>query len=241
MNCELASTLMAFARPGELGPEDQSAFEAHLAGCPACAAEWVRRAAFDRSVGTQMLAVALPVGGRRRAAARVRHLARVRALKGWGRAASAGLAAAVLLGFGAGVYHRTRPALDAESLVMNGEHVLDSPDQVLQQFLAEHGWPDELPGRLDACNLVGVGTQTVQGRQVPAITLVKPAGDKLERCVIYLIGREQFQTAGLRPTAASLYTLTPLADPRHPGRKWVAVHTTPDLAPFRRPDVGNDG
>ena len=234
MDCDLARALMAFAGPGELG-EGARDLEAHLAGCPACAAAWARRAAFDASVGAAMRAVEVPAGGRRRAAARVRRLARLRALRAWGRATACGLAAVAALAVGAGVYHRTRPNLDTDALVIDNEHVLDSPEQVLRRFLARHDWPEELPAGFDPDNLAACGTQTVQGREVPALVFAKFADGRAQRCTLYLIGREQFQTGNVRPTAASLCFLTPLADPRRPGRVWAAVHTTPDLAPFLRP------
>src|SRR5262245_10723685 len=62
MDCNTARMLVTFfGRQGsELAPEDAAALDAHLAGCPGCAAAVQAERAFDDRVAKAMMAVSVP-------------------------------------------------------------------------------------------------------------------------------------------------------------------------------------
>src|SRR3954471_6968779 len=110
MDCNSARMLVAFfGRQGsEVAPEDAAELNAHIAGCPECAASVRFERAFDDRVGKAMLAVPVPPD------LKTKLLDGVAAARGaWYRQkfyAVAGLAATVLLAIGGLVAYQIEKA-----------------------------------------------------------------------------------------------------------------------------------
>lgn len=242
MDKNLALTLLTFDRPGgpnELPPADRAHLEALLRADPELA-EYARRVRAEDAGLTRAFA-ALPVPADAKARTLQALLAR-RSRKVWRRRAMAvSLAAAVFLavGLGYGVSRNLRPALDGYALAAANERAMEAPELSVREWLKDRGHPATLPIDLDYANFLEIGTQTVQGVDVPVVTFVmkQPNSARIDFVKVYLLSEAHFKLRDLTDAhAASLCTATVHRDARAPGKVWVAVFTTPTLDAFLKPE-----
>ncbi len=256
MDCGDARFFLRFRRPGspgagELAPEDASALDQHLGGCPHCSTEARNAASFDAALGTAMRAVEMPAG------LRTRLIAGTSAVRGTAlrrRAARyTALAASVLLaiGIGAAIFTASRPRPDLEELTAQADTLAGvlrfeplnqgplNPTQVETNRAALRAWLraerlPELPADLDFDYnlLVSYHWEEVQGRQVPVILF---RGRDQGFAKVYAFRATQFKLNEMsRAVQGSFCQSTTIPMDWTPGLTFVIVHTSPTLAPFPR-------
>jgi hypothetical protein len=242
MHCRDAQFYLRLRRQAgdELGGDIAADLNRHLAGCPACGADAASAASFDRAVAGALRAVPVPPGLRDKLLAQasaqhgavIRHkLYRVTAL-----AASVFLAVGLAFGLFSG-----RPKLDAEALVIANDELSQQPDQVLARWLAGLKVPPELPKPFDPELLVFLGSEPIQGKDVP-VAVFRHRTDPREVAKVYILrSNGPFDIRDLRPAGIS-NTVAEVIDesPRHPGVKYLIVykHTPDGLKPFLNERLG---
>ena len=239
MECRDAQFYLRLQRHAtdELGADVAGALSAHLASCPACAADGRAALAFDRAVASAMRAVPVPPGQRERlvthAAAKQGAALRGRLYRG----ATVAAAALVLVALGLGVFSSTRPHVPTHELVQAAEEQWTSPRPYVQKWLAAKGLPDELPWDFQYERLrVNCSDEEVAGRHVPVVALATPEGDFAK---VYVFRDGAFKGDPIGPAQDSNFHAMEFHDrARFPGVRYVVVHTGQDLAPFLRPKGG---
>jgi hypothetical protein len=171
MNCETARMLLTFfgRRGSELAAEDAAALDAHVAGCPGCAARLRDEQAFDDRVGRAMLNITVPATLRGKIAD---SLAAERGAWFRGRAAAlAGVVAALVLGFGGyvGYQIQTAPVLTADAVVHHADQQVNDRAGRISGVLSEHGMRYNPQRAFDLNQLGAVGTESLMGRAVPVL------------------------------------------------------------------------
>ncbi len=200
MDCPHAKLLLLFHRPGrpsDLAPEDAAALEAHLAGCPACAASHAARAAQDAVVGAAMRAVPVPADLPDRLKSNLASQLRW----AWRRAAVRYALAASLLvaAYGAFVAY-SRPTLDLAALADHQDRLWQAPAHSATDWLAEHRLADALPEAFDLQLATFVGRRELQG--VPALAMRLDAPGRQSAWVYFLRPADHH----LRDVATGQYT-----------------------------------
>lgn len=169
MDCNTARMLVTFfGRQGsELAPEDAAALDAHLAGCPGCAAAVQSERAFDDRVAKAMLAVPVPPG------LKAKLLDGVAAQRGsWYRQKALGLAglataACLLVGGAIGYRILTAPDLVAQRVIAGHEADIKDPRGRLDRAVARHDLRFNPERAFDMNLLAAAGQDEFQGRLVP--------------------------------------------------------------------------
>lgn len=204
MDCNTARMLITFfGRQGsELAPEDAAELNAHLAGCPACAAAVRFERQFDDRVGKAMLAVPVPSN------LKAKLLDGVAAQRGaWYRQkfyALAGLAAAVVLTIGGVIAWQIQraPELTAAGIVNQEDVRAQDRARFVDRYLRDHGRPDFRPERpFDLNQLELVGTTDLDGKEVPVLYFVN--GPKNARAKVYVVKDTEFNWKNLPQDGSS--------------------------------------
>jgi anti-sigma factor RsiW len=216
----------------ELGLEAAADLDRHLAGCPACAREARAALAFDRAVAAAMTAVPVPAMLHDRLltealAARGSYLRRK-------VCRTAALAASVLLAVGivCGAFAAGRPKFDPDEFVQQQEEQFQDPGPAIARFLTEQHLPPELPWALNPDLLVSLGSERVQGREVPVLVFMSPVDRGYAKVYVFRSGGGfKLDLPGLRDAHASNVraSVTEIG-----GVVYVAVYTGHDLRPFLR-------
>ena len=237
MQCRDAQFYLRMRRHAadELGPDVTAPLDAHLAACPACAADARALVSFDRSLASAMRAVPVPAGLRDRlittAAGKQGAILRHKVYK----VGAMVTAALLLLGIGFGVFTHTRPQADAEALVKANDEQVSDAEGSTRRWLAAQKLPDELPLPFDYDLWVFRGFEKVHDRDVPVVVFRGPEGSGFAK--VYLFAHDgRFDLKGLQDAQASLTRAQV-----HVSQKvtYVFVHTGRDLGNFFR--KGNNG
>jgi hypothetical protein len=192
-----------FGRQGsELAPEDAAELNAHLAGCPACAAAVRFERQFDDRVGKAMLTVPVPSN------LKAKLLDGVAAQRGaWYRQkfyALAGLAAAMVLTIGGVIAWQIQraPELTAAGIVNQEDVRAQDRARFVDRYLHDHGRPDFRPERpFDLNQLELVGTTDLDGKEVPVLYFVN--GPKNARAKVYVVKDTEFNWKNLPQDGSS--------------------------------------
>ncbi|MFO0825356.1 MAG: hypothetical protein U0792_19925 [Gemmataceae bacterium] len=208
----------------ELGTDVSADLGRHLAGCPSCAAEAHSAESFDRAVAVSMRSVPVPAGLRDKlfTQASTYHGAVIRR-KVYKVAA---LAASLLLatGLGFGVFSASRPKINTDDLVRVADEQLQNPDVSLREWLTSQKFPAQLPLPFNTELLVTLGTERVQGADVPVAVFRHPTERGFAKIYIFRTNGE-FNLNNLRDTNASLTIATVMENPQQRGVKYVILHT----------------
>jgi hypothetical protein len=235
MQCRDAQFYLRLRRQAgdELGAEVTADLDRHLAGCPACAADAGRAAAFDRAVANALRSVPVPAGLRDKLLAQssTHHGAVIRR-KVYRVAA---LAASLFFGVGLafGVFSASRPKIDPTELVIrHDEQMQDREGRLLSQWLTAQKFPDRLPEAFDPSLIISMGTEKVQGTEVPVVTFAHPTERGFAKVYIFRTNGS-YNTELLRDAQASHTAAIVIEDQRQfRGVKYVILHTGRDLTPF---------
>jgi hypothetical protein len=212
----------------ELGADVTVELDRHLTGCPSCAADARVAESFDRAVAAAVRAVPVPAGLREKlltqASAHHGTVIRRRLYKGAALAASLFL----VVGLACGVFFAPRPVLDTNALCLKGDELYQDPSGVLRHWLTEQKLSD-LPKPFDPKLLVSLGTESVQGCDVPVAVFRHPDGIATERgfAKVYLFRTDgAFNLKDLQEAQGSHTRVEVIDDrARFPGVKFVILHT----------------
>jgi hypothetical protein len=176
MQCRDAQFYLRLRRHAgdELGADVASDLDRHITGCPGCQTDARSAESFDRAVAVAVRAVPVPAGLRdrlltlastHRGTAIRRKMYRV-----------AALAASLFLGIGLafGVFWVSRPKIDTTVMVMDADEMIQNPEGALSRWLADQKFPDQLPRSFDPDLLISLGTERVQGKDVPVAVFRHP-------------------------------------------------------------------
>jgi hypothetical protein len=203
VDCNTARMLLTFfGRQGsELAAEDATDLNAHLVGCPDCAAAVRFERAFDDRVGQAMLAVPIPTN------LKAKLIDGVAAARGsWYRQkfyAVAGLAAAVVLTIGGVIAWQIdrAPALDITQIVREEDSRVQDPAAEIDKILSPRGlkFDPERPFNLNQLAKAGVGK--FQGKDVPFLFFVN--GPKNAQATVYVVRDTDFNWKALPQDGSS--------------------------------------
>ncbi len=219
----------------ELGTDVLADLNRHLGGCAACAADARVADSFDRAVAAAVGNVPVPSGLRDRLFAEAsafrggvirRQVYRVSAV-----------AASVLLamGIGFGAFFATRPKIDTNLMVMAADQQIQDPETLIQQWLAYHRFPDRLPESFNPELLMSLGSERLQGADVPVAVFRHPDGPGFAKVYIFATDGT-VNLDGLRVANASHTMAQVIADPRqYRGVKYVIIHTVHPVGPHDNP------
>jgi hypothetical protein len=207
VDCNTARMLSTFfGRQGsELAPEDASALEAHIAGCPSCASAVQFERAFDDRVAKAMLAVPIPTN------LKSNLLDGIAADRGaWYRKkfyAVAGIAATILLAIGGVVAWQigTAPELTLDGIAHQADRREQDRPNEAREFLARHGIDFQPERPLDLHFAESMGMSEFQGKQVPAVYLSNRI--KNASATIYVVRDSDFKWKNLPQGVSSLPSL----------------------------------
>lgn len=247
MQCRDAQFYLRLRRHAsdELGTDVTGDLDRHLAGCAGCATDARSAASFDRAVAAAMTAVPVPSGLRDKllTIASV-HRGGIIRRKVYQVAA---LAASVLFvtGLAFGVFSSNRAKITGESFVVTQDRIYEDPEGALRDWLVAQELPDQLPEPFDPYLLMSLGTEKVQGKDVPVAVFRHPGDRERGRgfAKVFIFrddgnyNLKDLQDAQLSHTMARV-----VRDPaRFRGVQYVIVHTVhPDpvdqnlLKPFLR-------
>ena len=171
MDCNTARMLATFfgRRGSELAPEDAAALDAHLAGCPGCAAAVQSERAFDDRIAQAMMAVPVPTGLKAKILDGVTaQKAAWYRQKAWGLA---GLATAACLLIGGVIGYRilTAPDLIATQLISEQGDQIQAPDGYIDDFLDRRGYRFNPERRFDMRLFDDVAMGELRKREVPVL------------------------------------------------------------------------
>lgn len=237
MECRDAQFYLRLRRHAgdELGAEVSTDLSRHLVSCTTCAALANTAESFDRAVAAAVGNVPVPAGLRDRLFAEAsafrggvirRQVYRVSAV-----AASVLLA----LGIGFGAFFANRPKIDTSLMVMAADQQIQDPDATIRQWLIEHRFPDRLPEPFNPELLMSLGTERVQGADVPVVVFRHPDGPGFAKVYIFATNGT-VNLDNLRVTNASHTIAEVIADPlQFRGVKYVIVHTVHPVGPHENP------
>jgi hypothetical protein len=224
----------------ELGVDVSADLNRHLATCAACGADAMAAASFDRAVAGALRAVPVPVGLRDKllAQASAHHGAVIRHKVYRVTAIAASLFLAVGLTFG---LFSGRPKLDTEAWVQYQDELRQQPEQALERWLVGLKVPPELPKPFDPELLVFLGSEPIQGKDVP-VAIFRHRTNPGEFAKVYVLRKggpldvRDIRDAGISNTVAEVID----ESPRHPGVKYLIVYrATPEgLKPFLNERLG---
>jgi len=203
VDCNTARMLVTFfGRQGsELAPEDAADMNAHVAGCPACAAAVRFERAFDDRVGKAMLAVPVPAN------LQTRLLDGIAAQRGsWYRQkfyALAGLATAVVLTVGGVLAWQIQraPELTVVEIVNQEDARAENRARFVDDFLGRHGLAFRPERPFDLNQLELVGTSDLNGKEVPVLYFVNVP--KNARAKVYVVRDTDFNWKNLPQDGSS--------------------------------------
>jgi hypothetical protein len=236
MECELARAVLLFRRAGELLPDDASALDRHLAGCPRCTEVVRREDAFDGSVATAMKAVTIPSGLRDRllteALARRGALVRQRVYHVLAYAAIALFGIVFIQGV---ITRINRVDLRPDQIASAYERSLESPEPAVRDWLSAQGLPSSLPLDFDYRLHRRHGPGELAGKVVPVIRFetMRPGNHQPDFAEVFIVRDRQFDASRAPDAQNSFVTVKVLRDEDR-GLTYVIVHTIP-LDHFLKP------
>ncbi len=244
MQCRDAQFYLRLRRHAgdELSADVVADLDRHIAGCPACSVDARAAESFDRAVANAMRAVTVPPGLRDKLLTQAstyhggvirRKVYRV-----------AALAACVLftLGLGFGFFSASRPKIDTNAMVMNADELIQDPDIALKRWLTAQKFPDRLPEPFDTDLLISLGTERVQGKDVPVAVFRHPTERGFAK--VYLFRTDGTYDLRELQQAQGSHTNVVIENPlQSRGVTYVILHTfhppakpnDPLLKPFLRP------
>jgi hypothetical protein len=244
MQCRDAQFYLRLRRHAgdELGTDVTGDLDRHLAGCAACATDSRASSSFDRAVAAAMTAITVPTGLRDKlmtiASAHRGGIIRRKVYQ------VAALAASVLFvtGLAFGVFSASRAKMTGEAFVMVQDRIHEDPEGALRDWLVAQQFPDQLPEPFDPYLLVTLGTEKVQGNDVPVAVFKHPKERGFAKVFIF----RDDGTYNLKDLSDAQMSHTMARVVRNPARfrgvQYVIVHTVhPDpvdpnlLKPFLRP------
>jgi Putative zinc-finger len=230
MDCTLSRLMLSFRRR-ELAAEDAAALDAHLGGCPGCAASARWNAAVDSAIGRVMTDVPVPAGLHDRLvrSARTRQGAMTRrTVTKW---AVAVLTPLLAITTAVGLYqHFSRPTLSSDRVAAEIERAADFPDQALAGWLRGQGLPEALPEEFDPRHVVEFGRRPLLGREVPVVVFQNRRHGP-DTCKVYIVRDGQFRLGELPDFTGSQVSVTHV---RRDGLVYLIAYTGESLAPFFR-------
>jgi hypothetical protein len=249
MQCRDAQFYLRLRRQAgdELGADVAGDLDRHLTGCPACAGDARSAASFDRAVATAMTAVAVPAGLRDKlltlASVHRGGVLRRRVYRACALAASV----FVVTGLAFGIFSASRPKIDTNQIVVNSDRLYEDPEGALRDWLVAQNFPEQLPEPFDPYLLMSLGTEPIQGKDVPVAVFRHPRERGFAK-VYFFRDDGTFNLKDLQDAQMSHTMARVIKDPaRFRGVQYVIVHTAhPDpvdpnpLKPFLRPsrDIG---
>ncbi len=208
----------------ELGADLAADLDRHLADCPMCAPDARVAQSFDRAVAATMRNVFVPASLRDKLLAQAStHHGTVIRRKVYRFAA---LAASLFLfaGIAFGVFTVSRPKIDTTAMVMHADEQLQNPEAALRDWLTGQKFPAQLPLPFNPDLLVMLGSERVQGVDVPVALFRHPS--ELGFAKVYIFRTDGTSNLnGLRDTNASLTMATVIEGPQYRGVKYVILHT----------------
>jgi hypothetical protein len=242
MHCRDAQFYLRLRRHAgdELGADVSADLNRHLATCAACGADATSAASFDRAVAGALRAVPVPPGLRDQllAQASAHHGSVIRHKVYRVTAVAASLFLAVGLTFG---LFSGRPKLDTELVVQQHDDQTQQPEQAIARWLTGLNVPPELPKPFDPELLVFLGSEQLQGKDVP-VAVFQHRTNPREFARVYVLRKggpldtRDIRDAGISNTVAEVID----ESPRHPGVKYLIVYrATPEgLKPFLNDRLG---
>lgn len=243
MQCRDAQFYLRLRRHAgdELGTDVAGDLDRHLAACPACALDGRTAASFDRAVASAMRAVAVPAGLRDKLITLASaHRGGVIRRKVY-RVAALAASVFIVTGLGFGIFSVSRPRIDTTQIVMNQDRLYEDPEGALRDWLVSQNFPDQLPEPFEPNLLMSLGTEKIQGKDVPVAVFRHPRERGFAKVYLFrddgTYNLRELQEAQLSHSMARV-----IKDPaRFPGVQYVIVHTAhPDpvdpnlLKPFLR-------
>lgn len=217
----------------ELGDDLISDLDRHLAGCPDCAIDSRNALIFDRAVASAMKSVVIPAGLRDKLLTQVMVHQGNRLRRSAYRMTALAASLLLVLGLGFGMFSASRPKLDTDALVRSQDEQIQNPEHAIKHWLTAQHFPDQLPLPFNPDLLLLLGSERVQGRDVPVIVF----GGAVERgyAKVYLFrstGEFNIDPKDLRDAQASNTRAIVKKLPQAPGVVYVVVYTGHDLQPF---------
>jgi hypothetical protein len=256
MQCRDAQFYLRLRRHAgdELGADVVGDLDHHLAGCTSCSSEARSAASFDRAVAAAMTAVPVPGSLRDKlmvlASAHRGGIIRRKVYQ------VAALAASIFFvtGLAFGVFSFSRARIDATQMVEFNDRIYGDPEGALRDWLIAQQFPDQLPEPFDPDLLMALGTEKVQGKDVPVAVFRHPGDRERGRgfAKVYIFRDDgTYNLKDLTDAQLSHTMARVVKDPaRFRGVQYVIVHTFhPDpvdpnpLKPFLRQgrDTARDG
>lgn len=235
MQCRDAQFYLRLRRHAhdELGADVAADLDRHIVGCTACALDSQAALAFDRSLAAAMKAVAVPADLRDKLHTQfLAYRGTVLRRKAY-RLTALAASLFLVIGLGFGVFSASRPKLDTDALVMNADEQIQNPEGAIKRWLIAQHFPAQLPMQFNADLLVSLGSERIQGQDVPVMIF----GGSVEHgfAKVYLFrknGEFDLDTQNLRDAQASNTRAIVKSQPQAPGVVYVIVYTTHDLQPF---------
>jgi len=227
-----------FGRQGsELAPEDAAELNAHIAGCPECAASVRFERAFDDRVGKAMLAVPVPPD------LKTKLLDGVAAARGaWYRQkfyAVAGLAAAVLLSVGGVIAYQIEkaPELRMSEIIAGADEDAQTPTVAVDRMLATHGLRYAPEKSFELHQLWSVGMQPLPGQSRPVPAFVLFNVPKNAQATVYAVRDTDYNWKNLPQDGSSVtstfgFQLAVVRDTRRSDVAYIVVFTGAGLELF---------
>jgi hypothetical protein len=227
-----------FGRQGsELAPEDAAELNAHVAGCPTCAAALRFERVFDDRVGKAMLAVPVPTD------LKARLFDGVAAARGaWYRQkfyTVAGLAATILIAIGGVIAYQIEkaPELNLSAIVAAEDEDAENPATPINRTLSPYGIRYSPERSFDLRQLVTPGEKPFPGqsRKVPFFLLMNVP--KNAQATVYVVRDTDFNWKSLPLDGSSAlskygFQLAVVADKHRADVVYIVVFTGAGLELF---------
>jgi hypothetical protein len=116
--------------------------------------------------------------------------------------------------------------------MLHDEQMQDRDGRLLGEWLAARKFPNQLPLPFDPSLVISMGSEQVQGADVPVVVFGHPTERGFAKVYIFRTNGA-YNLAGLRDAQASYTAAKVIADERQfRGVNYVIVHTGRDLTPF---------
>jgi hypothetical protein len=237
MDCKTARLLLDYLRPpgtkggAELGPDEASALEGHLAHCPGCDELARRERQVDEQLGRAMRQVEVPPGLRDRLMARLEQAPAGPYRRWFGHGLRfAAAAAALLLLVGAWwVWWLDRPqTVDTETVVRQFNESRANPRDEAQAFFKRMGVTTKLPQGLDYACLTAPGLAELPGYpgiRVPQLVFTR----NTNQAIVYVLPARRFVVKDEAGDASGSYKLSVRQAPGDPNTLLMILYNSEDL------------
>jgi len=237
MQCRDAQFYLRLRRHAgdELGAEVAADLDRHLVGCAACAADAKAAESFDRAVSSALRNVPVPTGLRDKlmvqASAHHGTVIRRKAFRVVALAASLFLC----VGLAYGVFTSTRAKIDTAEMVRYEDERFQNPGGSLDQWLASQKLPPQLPLSFNTDLLMTMGTEQVQGVDIPVAVFRHPTDPRGFAKLYFFRTDGSYNLRNLQDVGASFTSAVVIAGPQHRDVKYVILHTAHPVNPGESP------